>query len=105
MPATRTAGAVDPAAVPDIARAAASVMRAEGLQPYAWENGGGYTYAPHRHPYHKVLYCTRGSIRFDLTEEGQSVTLVAGDRLDLEAGAAHAAFVGQDGVACLEAPR
>ena len=105
LPATRTAGAVDTAAVPDIAGAAAAAMRAEGLKPYAWENGGGHTYAPHRHAYHKVLYCTRGSIRFDLPDEGQSVTLVAGDRLDLEPGTAHAAFVGPDGVACLEAPR
>ena len=80
-------------------------MRAEGLEPYSWSNDGGYVYAPHRHGYHKVIYCARGSIRFDLPEEGRSVQLHAGDRLDLEAGTAHAAIVGPDGVVCLEAPR
>lgn len=105
MPATHTAGAVDPAADPDIAGAAAVAMRAEGLHPYAWENDGGYRYAPHRHAYDKVLYCTRGSIRFELTDEGRTVELAAGDRLDLAAGTAHAAVVGPAGVACLEAPR
>lgn len=102
MPATHTPGAVDAAAAPE---AAAASMRAERLQPYAWQNEPGYVYAPHRHPYHKVLYCTCGSIRFDLPEEGRSVELRPGDRLDLEAGTAHAAVVGPDGVACLEAPR
>ena len=102
MPATHTPGAVEAAAAPE---AAAATMRAEGLQAHAWQNDPGYVYAPHRHPYHKVLYCTRGSIRFDLPEEGQSVELRPGDRLDLEAGTAHAAVVGPDGVTCLEAPR
>ena len=102
MPATHTPGAVEAAAAPE---AAAAAMRAEGLQAHAWQNDPGYVYAPHRHPYHKVLYCTRGSIRFDLPEEGQSVELRPGDRLDLEAGTAHAAVVGPDGVTCLEAPR
>ena len=74
MPATHTPGAVDAAAAPE---AAAAAMRAEGLQPYAWQNESGYVYAPHRHAYHKVLYCTRGSIRFDLPEEGRSVELQA----------------------------
>lgn len=102
MPATHTSGAVNGATA---AESAAAAMRAEGLSAHAWANDPGYVYAPHRHPYHKVLYCTRGSIRFDLTEEGRSVELRPGDRLDLEAGTAHAAVVGPDGVMCLEAPR
>ena len=102
MPALHTPGAVDAAAA---RQAAASAMRAEGLEPYAWQNDPGYVYAPHQHPYHKVLYCARGSIRFDLPEEGRSVQLVAGDRLDLPAGTAHGAVVGPDGVLCLEALR
>ena len=80
-------------------------MRAEGLHAYAWQNDPGYVYTPHRHAYHKVLFCTRGSICFDLPEEGRSVELRPGDRLDLEAGTAHGAVVGPDGVVCLEAPR
>jgi mannose-6-phosphate isomerase-like protein (cupin superfamily) len=83
--------------------AAAAAMRAEGLDPGAWENSPGYAYADHRHPYDKVLYCVRGSIRFDLTEEGRSVELAPGDRLDVPAGMAHSAVVGVSGVICLEA--
>ena len=102
MPATHTPAAVNAAAASE---AAAAAMRAEGLEPYAWQNEPGYVYSPHRHAYHKVLYCTRGGIRFDLPEEGRSVELRPGDRLDLEAGTAHGAVVGPDGVTCLEAPR
>lgn len=102
MPALHTPGAVDAATAP---MAGDMAMRAEGLEPYVWSNEGGYVYAPHRHGYHKVIYCARGSIRFDLPEEGLSVQLHAGDRLDLKAGTAHAAIVGPEGVVCLEAPR
>jgi quercetin dioxygenase-like cupin family protein len=102
MPATHTPGAVNAAIA---ATAGEAAMRAEGLEPYSWSNDAGYVYAPHRHGYHKVIYCARGSIRFELPEEGRSVQLQAGDRLDLEAGTAHAAIVGPDGVVCLEAQR
>jgi hypothetical protein len=102
MPAHHTPGAVDAAAAPD---AAAATMRAEGLDPYAWENDPGYVYAAHRHAYDKVLFCVRGSIRFDLPDDGRSVELAPGDRLDLAAGTAHAAMVGPSGVICLEAQR
>jgi quercetin dioxygenase-like cupin family protein len=102
MPATHTTGAVDAAVASE---AAAATMHAEGLQAYTWGNDPGDLYAPHRHTYDKVIFCTRGSIRFDLPEEGRSVELRAGDRLDLAAGTAHAAVVGPDGVICLEAQR
>jgi quercetin dioxygenase-like cupin family protein len=102
MPATHSPAVVDAAVAP---AAAAAAMRAEGLQSYAWSNGPGDVYPPHRHAYTKVIYCTQGSVRFDLPEEGQSVELRAGDRLDLAAGTAHAAIVGADGVTCLEAKR
>jgi quercetin dioxygenase-like cupin family protein len=102
VPATHTPGAVDAAAAPD---AAAAVMHAEGLEPYAWENGPGYVYPAHRHAYDKVLFCVRGAIRFDLAEEHRSVEMAAGDRLDLPAGTAHGAVVGPNGVVCLEAKR
>jgi quercetin dioxygenase-like cupin family protein len=52
-----------------------------------------------------VLYCTRGSIRFDLPESGESFDLNAGDRLDIPPGTTHSAIVGPDGVTCLEAAR
>jgi quercetin dioxygenase-like cupin family protein len=78
-------------------------LRALGLQPSAWANGPGDRYAVHRHDYDKVIVVERGSIRFGLPATGGAVELEAGDRLDLPAGTDHDAFVGSDGVACLEA--
>jgi quercetin dioxygenase-like cupin family protein len=50
-----------------------------------------------------VLFCLAGSITFH-TDEGD-VELTAGDRLDLPAGTPHAATVGRNGCACIEAGR
>jgi uncharacterized cupin superfamily protein len=47
------------------------------------------------------LFCVEGSIVFH-TDEGD-MALEAGDRLDLPAGAGHAASVGPMGCACVEA--
>jgi uncharacterized protein YjlB len=83
-----------------------AALRAEGLAPYRWDNEAHFSYAPHAHTYHKVLVCLRGSIRFVLTgENGLAIDLQAGDRLELEAGTEHAAYVGPEGVACLEAQK
>jgi hypothetical protein len=68
-----------------------------------WSNGPGDTYGWHDHPYHKVLFCSEGSIVFH-TGDGD-VELRPGDRLDIEPGTQHAATVGPDGVSCVEAPR
>ncbi len=102
MPAMIIRGSVSPTAEePHIM----ATMRAEGLAPYRWDNGPYDTYAPHSHAYHKVLYCVRGSIRFVLTRENESLELRAGDRLDLDPHTEHSAVVGPDGVVCLEAQR
>ena len=79
-------------------------MREEGLRPSRWGNEAGFRYGWHRHEYHKVLYCTAGSIVFHTRDAGD-VALGPGDRLDLEPGTDHAATVGPDGVECVEAPR
>jgi quercetin dioxygenase-like cupin family protein len=50
-----------------------------------------------------VLYCLRGSIRFDLA--GGGFDLGSGDRLEIPAGIAHSAQAGAHGVACIEAAR
>jgi uncharacterized protein YjlB len=102
MSATISRAAVSPAAEEHEVIAA---MRVEGLAPYRWDNGAYDAYAPHSHAYHKVLYCVRGTIRFVLTRENDSLELRAGDRLDLEPYTEHSAFVGPDGVVCLEAQR
>lgn len=77
-------------------------MTNEGLDPYSWSNGPGDVYSAHSHSYDKVIYVVQGSITFGLPELNQSLTLKAGDRLDLPAGVVHNAKVGSEGVVCLE---
>ena len=77
-------------------------MRGDGLEPRRWSNGPGDRYGWHEHEYHKVLYCTRGSIVFHTRTDGD-LELRPGDRLDLTPGTAHAATVGDEGVECVEA--
>ena len=79
------------------------IYRQEHLDPYLWSNGPGDRYGNHHHSYHKVIFVVHGSITFNLPQTGESVTLEAGDRLDLPAGVEHGAVVGAQGVACLEA--
>ena len=78
-------------------------MEDEGLRPYAWSNEAFEQYAAHSHAYDKVIYVVRGSIRFGLPQDGRSLLLTAGDRLELPAGTIHDAVVGDAGVVCLEA--
>ena len=79
------------------------LMSDEGLSPYAWSNGPHDVYSAHSHSYNKVIYIVQGSITFGLPELGEKLTLKAGDRLDLPASTVHDAFVGPQGVVCLEA--
>ena len=76
-------------------------LRGEARDVYGWSNGPGDRYEQHSHAYHKLLYCTRGSIDFMLGD-GRTLTLRAGDRMVLPAGTRHAALVGPDGCACVE---
>lgn len=83
---------------------AIAAFRADGCSgPRSWANGPGDAYGWHTHGYHKVLFCLDGSITFHLRDA--DVTLVAGDRLDLEPGTEHAATVGPEGCTCVEASR
>lgn len=79
-----------------------TIFTAEGMQPYRWSNGPHDRYSAHSHDYHKVIYVLSGSITFGLPHSGESLTLAAGDRLDLPAGTDHDAIVGSRGVVCLE---
>ena len=79
------------------------LMTDEGLSPYSWSNGPHDVYSAHSHSYDKVIYVVQGSITFGLPELDQKLTLKAGDRLDLPAHTVHAAIVGPQGVARLEA--
>ncbi|TMG04460.1 MAG: cupin [Chloroflexi bacterium] len=82
-----------------------SIFRDEGLRPSWWSNAPGDRYSAHSHPYHKVLYCAQGSIRFDLPASGESFELHPGDRIDISPGTHHSALVGPEGVTCVEAAR
>jgi hypothetical protein len=83
---------------------ALAAFEAEGCSaPKSWANGPGDGYERHDHPYHKVLFCLTGSIVFH-TDQGD-IELRTGDRLDLEPGTPHAATVGPEGCACVEASR
>jgi hypothetical protein len=91
------------------AAALADRLRELGLAGSSWSNGPNDTYAPHEHPYDKVLVVTAGSIRFGLTgglgpsAARADVELDRGDRLDLPAKTVHDAIVGPSGVTCFEA--
>ena len=74
-----------------------------GASPRWWSNEPGDEYGWHEHPYHKVLFCSEGSIVFHLREG--DVELGPGDRLDIDPGTEHSATVGPNGVTCVEAPR
>jgi quercetin dioxygenase-like cupin family protein len=80
-----------------------SRFRDEGLSPHAWGNAPGDTYGRHANEYDTVLYCVSGGITFH-TDAGD-FALAPGDRLDVDAGTAHSATVGPEGVECLEAAR
>jgi quercetin dioxygenase-like cupin family protein len=80
-------------------------LAGEGLTAQAWANGPNERYTRHAHDYDKVIVAVEGSIVFGLPETDQHIELRSGDRLELPAGTLHEAFVGPDGVGCLEAHR
>src|SRR5918998_5552366 len=75
----------------------------EGLSPHSWSNRANYFYEPHLHDYDKVLYCVQGEVTFHLSDG--DIVLHPGQRVDIPAGARHAATVGSDGVEWMEAPK
>jgi quercetin dioxygenase-like cupin family protein len=79
-----------------------AAVAAEGIPFYQWSSAPGDTYGAHRHPFAKIIYVLRGSIRFGLPESDSVIDLGAGDRLALPEGVLHDAIVGPDGVVCLE---
>jgi quercetin dioxygenase-like cupin family protein len=80
-------------------------LQGEATGCYSWSNGPGDRYAPHIHPYEKVLYCVDGSITFVLEAEARRLELKQGDRMVLPAGTLHAAVVGPAGCTCIEGKR
>ena len=77
-------------------------LEVEADSCHAWSNGPGTVYEAHKHAYRKILYCRRGSVRFELPATGESLELGPGDRLDLAPGTANFALVGAGGATCIE---
>ncbi len=94
-----------PSSEPPSDQALEAIFRGSGLTPAWWSNAADDRYTPHSHPYHKVLYCARGSIRLTVLPAAQTFDLAPGDRLDIPTGTVHSAVVGPQGVACVEAAR
>lgn len=80
-------------------------MEAEGLRPYSWNNGPNARIAARSHTYAKVMYCVSGSLELLFPDTGQSLTMRAGDRVELPGGVRHATLIGIQGAQCVEAPR
>jgi quercetin dioxygenase-like cupin family protein len=80
-------------------------LRSEATGCYSWSNGPHDLYAPHSHPYEKVLYCVDGSITFVLEQDGRRLELRSGDRMVLPTGTVHSAVVGPHGCTCIEGRR
>ena len=85
--------------------AARERLRATGVEPLAWSNGPGDTYAPHEHSTTKLLICAEGSITFYVGNHAEPIELTAGRGLQLPAGTRHSAVVGPEGCTCLEGHR
>jgi quercetin dioxygenase-like cupin family protein len=80
-------------------------LRSEATGCYSWSNGPNDRYAPHSHPYEKVLYCVDGSITFVFEQDGRRLELRSGDRMVLPVATVHSAVVGPHGCTCVEGRR
>ena len=80
----------------------AQEMKSRGFDAHTWSNGPHFAYPVHDHPYDKLILVLEGSIRFDMPRDGTSHPMSAGDRLAIPAHTPHSAFVGAQGVTCLE---
>ena len=80
-------------------------FEAEGLRIDRWSNRGNDYYDARMHVFCKVLHVLSGDITLSLPELGQEFRLRPGDRLELSPGVLHHAFIGPDGVSCLEGKR
>jgi quercetin dioxygenase-like cupin family protein len=86
----------------------AEILRMLGeqeLSGYRLSNHPGDVYGEHGHSFHKINFVIQGSITFGFPLEVIQISLNAGDRLDLARDTVHDAFVGAQGVVCLEIHR
>jgi quercetin dioxygenase-like cupin family protein len=76
------------------ARQLKEILETEGYSVFEWSDSPGTTYEPHAHEEDQSHWIISGALQ--LTVEGQTYTLEAGDRDFLPARTTHAAFVPGD---------
>jgi quercetin dioxygenase-like cupin family protein len=76
-------------------------LQAKKIQTERWTAEPGQLFAAHAHTFDKRLWCAEGSIV--LTIGDKTVSLQAGDALELPANTIHSAVAGMNGCACYEA--
>ena len=79
---------------------AISWFKEHNVDFHKWSNESNTVYEYHEHNYHKVLFCTQGSINFYINSA--TYALEAGDRLDLPKLTLHKAMILDGGVTCIE---
>ena len=73
-----------------------SRLRQEGFsRTYVWQDGAGVSYPDHTHERLTAHLVLDGQMK--LVINGESRTLVAGDRFDVPAGVVHSALMGPRG--------
>ena len=77
-------------------------LEMQGYRASRWIKDAGYKFPPDRHDYDLVILVVRGSITYRVPQTNEEFALQPGDRLELPAGFAYDAFVGAQGVLCLE---
>lgn len=77
-----------------------AILRTNDITYNRWEGEPGEIYPAHAHDYDKTLWCSEGSIIFDVN--GKRISMQPGDTLDLPANTIHSAVAGHSGCVCYE---
>lgn len=72
-----------------------STLEEEGwFNIFRWCDAAGTRYAEHTHPYHEVRWILSGHLQ--IVENGVTLDLLPGDRMESEANVPHSAYVPED---------
>jgi quercetin dioxygenase-like cupin family protein len=61
-----------------------TTLAGQGYQVSEWADLPGTVYPVHSHEYAEVRWVVRGKLRIGIPENGEEITLEAGDRLELD---------------------
>ncbi|WP_300365785.1 cupin domain-containing protein [Hydrogenimonas sp.] len=71
------------------------ILEKEGyFNIFVWSDTAGTHYAEHTHPHHEVRWIVSGSLQ--IIENGVTLDLLPGDRMESEANIPHSAYVPED---------